>query len=161
LDERNRRKEKGLCFTYGKPGHTARDCENNAYKNKTLKGKKAWKKKNKQAFTASKDEKDVKYAGAAFRKTDPWEIVEPVASNTVAVLKYGASLWTQCFDDSCYLHYSSKLEANLFTIAEENVGATPEKEGFNLNYACLSWTACYDDNCQIHYSDKSGSGWWL
>ena len=160
LDERNRRKEKGLCFTCGKPGHTARDCGNNANKNKTPKGKKAWKKKNKQASTASKDEEDVRHAGAAFRKTDPWEIVEPVASNTVAVLKHGASPWTQCFDDSCYLHYSSKSEAGLFTIAEEDVGATPEKEGFNLNHACLSWTACYDDSCQIHYSDKSGSGWW-
>jgi len=60
-----------LCFTCSKSGHTARDCGNNANKNKTSKGKKAWKKKNKQAFTASKDEKDVKHAGAAFRKTNP------------------------------------------------------------------------------------------
>ena len=80
-----------MYFTCGKPGHTARDCGNNANKNKILKGKKAWKKKNKQASTASKDEEDVRYVGAAFRKADPWEVVELVASNTMAVLKHGAS----------------------------------------------------------------------
>jgi len=92
LNKCNYCKEKGLYFICGKFEYIMRDCENNIIKNKISKGKKIWKKKNKQMFITFKDNKDVRHVKVAFKKINFWKIVKLIASNIMTIFKYEISL---------------------------------------------------------------------
>jgi hypothetical protein len=148
-EEKNRRREKKLCFECGFPGHQAKDCRKKSQAGKPKKGN--WKGK--------KQLKNM--VGHQISMMSSQQV-----PNEHAILS-----WTACYDDQCAIHKSEKDGAGWSPKKPRNRRQKKRSHQINMMSRDLTiyeksvteertdckyvrWFMCHDNTCEKHHEEK-------
>ena len=166
--ENDRRRRANLCYTCGKPGHRARECQTAQGLHMMSDGTAGMEET--KADTSMKTQMVADDQGRKAQKDHHKSDAQGAGESEDEQVISKGNLYAREVVHETY--GADPLEAQIFDAYDKacQENETPKDEpinyaaGFNyLNaaekHATLSWTACYDDSCTIHYSDKVGTGW--
>jgi hypothetical protein len=132
---RAQRGKEGLCYTCGKPGHRAKDCQLTTQglhmMSDGITGSEETKADTSEKTQMTTDSQGMEAQQGHLGQEVQKELGEPQEdhSKEVAPGETMTALMKAC------------------------------EQAITDQHAALSWTACYDNSCLTHYSDKMGSGW--
>ena len=141
-NERERRKNENLCYTCGKSGHRARECDSKPQGLHMMNDNGAT-----AGISAKKADTDMKTRMVGKNQGSETQETKDKGEGTTAQKEPG------------------KVQEGLYSgrIAADNRSSKEKPLAIRLkdqDHAILSWTACYNDHCLIHLSEKEGANWY-